>query len=234
MCSVLILWLTFGCVFPKYSNGINLPDPLNFFLWTHRWTKTVCHLSAISNSIFLKSESERMSKLFCLGADFGPILDIWGGEWNFMILAGGGTRPRRTLCPINSCLSVSPCVTFFPVNRSKDFSTLHVRDRWVGWRDRALFWEKFSFGQKWHFFGLWQKNGSKDFIDFVYGVRGDDYLTSFDRMSKKIWFSRYGPKTGQSGHRWHLIIAEHILFGLLIQFESFDLTVKWSKMVPIM
>ena len=31
------------------------------------------------------------------------------------------------------------------------------------------------------------KNGSKDFSDFVYGVRGDDYLTSCEnRMSGKI------------------------------------------------
>ena len=57
-------------------------------------------------------------------------------------------------------------------------------------------------GEKWPKMTLFQtltKNGSKDFSDFLYGVRGGDCLTSCENhMSKKIWFSSYGPKTAKN------------------------------------
>ncbi len=56
-------------------------------------------------------------------------------------------------------------------------------------------------------FSDFDKNGSKDFSDFLYGVRGDDYLTFCEnRMSKKNSGSRVmarkWPKTALMGHHY--------------------------------
>ena len=77
------------------------------------------------------------------------------------------------------------------------------------------------------------KNGSMDFSDFLYGVRGDDYLTFCEnRMSKKFWFSSYGPKMAKNGPDGSPLAPDNdpnLLFGPLIQFESFNLTVNGQK-----
>ena len=61
------------------------------------------------------------------------------------------------------------------------------------------------------------KNGSKDFSDFVYGVRGDDYLTSCEnRMSGKIRIWPKMAKNGSSNQIARFFKVEYLENGLTV------------------
>ena len=65
-----------------------------------------------------------------------------------------------------------------------------------------LFWAKK--GVKMGFLSFFSKTALNDLSNFVYRVRGDD-SPSFckNRMSRKLWFSSYGPKRVDQSDGWN-------------------------------